>query len=36
MHMQAQKPTAEHVQQDPRLERVIGAILSGAGVTNAD
>ncbi|KAL3157245.1 hypothetical protein ABBQ38_001481 [Trebouxia sp. C0009 RCD-2024] len=27
---QAQKPTEEEVAQDPRLERVIGAILSGA------
>ena len=29
--MQAQKPTAEQIAQDERLEKVIGAILSGAG-----
>lgn len=29
--MQAQQPTEEQVAHDPRLERVIGAILSGAG-----
>ena len=31
MIMQAQQPTSAEVAQDPRLERVIGAILSGAG-----
>ena len=32
--MQTEKPTREEIAQDPRLERVIGAILSGAGVAS--
>lgn len=30
--MQAAEPTEEQIAKDSRLERVIGAILSGAGV----